>query len=182
MVAASSLFAVLATTGYVMAAAVLPRVEEELPCLQPSLNFEKWTVSDFTYSWIKTTSATDPTNTYTNSEVKFKVSSNALSSGFECTRKKTSTEFRDDEWFNCPGTIISNMEFSYNSETLVLSLNSGWACMPKQFQHAGSVKIPLDCTTEHEEKGIPFSIDSVKCASPGNFDVPSKTPHAPPLY
>ncbi|KAL2889467.1 hypothetical protein HOO65_020009 [Ceratocystis lukuohia] len=182
MVAASSLFAVLATTGYIMAAAVLPRVEEELSCMQPSLNFEKWTVSGFTYRWIKTAPATDPANTFTNSEVKFKVTNNALSSTIECTGRNTIPEFRDDQWFNCPANMISNMEFSYNSETLTLSLNSGWMCIPKQFEHAGSVVIPLDCTTEHREMGIPFSIDSVKCASPGDFDLPSRTPHAPPLY
>ncbi|KAL1896682.1 hypothetical protein Cpir12675_002704 [Ceratocystis pirilliformis] len=186
MVAASSLFAALAVTGSTMAAAVLPRIEEELPCMQPSLNFQKWTVSDFTYGWI--TTATSPSHTYTNTEVKFKVSSDALSNPIECSGKNTIPNFRGDQVFNCQGTIISNMQFSYDSDTLVLKLGSGWLCDTKQFQHAGSVKIPLGCTAEYKktpdwtpESQLPFSTDRMDCASPEAFDVPSDTPGAGPL-
>ncbi|KAL2891752.1 hypothetical protein HOO65_011110 [Ceratocystis lukuohia] len=185
MVAASSLFAVLAASGSTMAAAVLPR-GDELPCMQPSLNFEKWTVTDLTYGWI--TTSTNPAHTFTNSDVKFKVTSDALSNPIECTGHTTIPDFRGDQWFDCQGTIVSNMRFSFDSESLMLKLASGWLCDDKQFEHEGSVKIPLVCTASEQktpnwtpESKEPFSIYRQDCKSPENFDVPSDTPYAGPL-
>ncbi|PHH55535.1 hypothetical protein CFIMG_001416RA [Ceratocystis fimbriata CBS 114723] len=80
------------------------------------------------------------------------------------------------------------MKFSYDSKSLVLSLSSGWMCNPKQFQHEGSVKIPLVCTASEQknpdwttESKDPFYVYRQDCKSPENFDVPSDTPKAGPL-
>ncbi|KAL5604260.1 hypothetical protein BROUX41_002238 [Berkeleyomyces rouxiae] len=185
MLPTTSFATLLAATG-AMGAALLPR-QEELACVQPSANFEKWTITDFDFHWSK--KYTNPAHGIIDGVVQFNLTNPAIGNPLQCKGHSTvwPNFFSGDQWIDCEGTIVSSARFAFDNTASTLKINQAWLCDTSNYNHTGFGDAVLACTTSGIQQNPNwvegstelFSEEYFNCAL-STFDIQSNTPNAYP--